>query len=80
MAVPRRLCSITIQITAMAGEILPEPITLIANITFPKVNGIVSVDILGVTLEIPCPSIDLEKTINVPGIGEVTLLIQAEQV
>ncbi|WP_100399059.1 hypothetical protein [Bacillus sp. FJAT-44742] len=74
------LCVVTVQITAIDGVVLPEPITVFANLTFPSENGIVTIDVLGVSVEVPCPTIDFETTIDVAGLGEVTLLIQAQHV
>ncbi|MGJ9381559.1 hypothetical protein [Salipaludibacillus sp. CF4.18] len=69
-------CSVTVQITALDGISIP-PITVFADLDFPKANGLVSIDVLGVSIEVPCPSIDFETTIGVAGLGVVTLLIQA---
>jgi hypothetical protein len=78
MAVPG-LCSVTVQVTALAGIPLPAPITLFEDVTFPKVNGIATIEVLGVTLQIPCPSVDLELDITVNG-TLVSLLINADQI
>ncbi|WP_332632847.1 hypothetical protein [Halalkalibacter flavus] len=71
-------CLVTVQITAIGGVVLPDPITVFAEAAFPEVNGFVTIEVLGVPLTIPCPTVDLVETITVEGIGEVTLLIQAQ--
>ncbi|MDQ0339025.1 hypothetical protein J2S00_001811 [Caldalkalibacillus uzonensis] len=73
------LCSVTVQVTAIDGVVLPDPITVFANTLFPKFNGIVTVTVFGQTVQFPCPSVDLEEEIDVPGVGTVTLLINAVQ-
>ncbi|RKL68183.1 hypothetical protein CR203_06765 [Salipaludibacillus neizhouensis] len=74
------LCSVTVQITAIDGVDLLEPVTVFANVEFPAANGFVDIEVLGVPVEVDCPAMDFETTIDVAAIGLVTLLIQAEEV
>jgi hypothetical protein len=71
-------CLVTVEITAIGGVPLLEPVTVFAEAAFPEVNGFVTIEVLGETLTIPCPVVNLEETITVEGIGVVTLLIQAQ--
>ena len=78
MAVPS-FCAVTVQITAINGIVLAEPITVLDGVFFPEVNGFVTITVLGVPLTIPCPTVDFEQTITVNG-TQFTLLINAEPV
>lgn len=78
MAVPA-FCAVTVQITAINGIELAEPITVLDGVLFPEVNGFVTFTVLGVPLTVPCPAEDFEQTITVNG-TLFTLLINAEPV
>ncbi|WP_054635847.1 hypothetical protein [Thalassobacillus sp. C254] len=75
MGVPNGLCFVIITTTIGDTEVI------VLEGTFPTTNGnLVVVEVLGTTLEIPCPSVDLEVGITVPVLGDITLVINAQPV
>ncbi|WP_100398915.1 hypothetical protein [Bacillus sp. FJAT-44742] len=77
MAIPN-LAAVTVEITEIEGAALSQPITVFTDAAFPVINGTADIDVLGESREIPCPTNGVEATVNVDGIGEVTLTIQAD--
>lgn len=80
MAIPPDLFSITVEITAVAGVPLLTPIPVIVDLVLPAENGIVTVNVLGVEVQVPAPSVDFTTNINVAGLGLLTITIQATPV
>lgn len=77
MAIPGDLFSVTVEIIAVGGIPLLTPIPVYVNLTLPATNGIINLNVLGVEIQVPAPSVDFETDINVAGLGLLTLRIQA---
>ncbi|WP_100401097.1 hypothetical protein [Bacillus sp. FJAT-44742] len=73
-------CLVTVEITAIDGVDLIEPIVVFEEQSFPSANGTVTFEVFGEEITVPCPTEEpVEETIEVAGIGVLTLQITAEE-
>ncbi|RKL69120.1 hypothetical protein CR203_03535 [Salipaludibacillus neizhouensis] len=76
------LSLVSVEITALDGVDLIEPLTVFTGQSFPEVNGNVMFEVFGEQIIAPSPTVDLveEEDIDVAGIGILTLSISVQHI
>ncbi|WP_088036075.1 hypothetical protein [Evansella clarkii] len=73
-------CLVTVEITAIDGVDLVDPIVVFTEQSFPSDNGTVTFEVFGEEVTAPCPTIEpVEETVEAAGIGLLTLSITVEE-
>lgn len=69
------LVTVTLDSIVVLGVETAIGVDIIVDVPLPEVGGFVEIDILGVTITVPCPSVTVETVVLVPGVVSANLTI-----